>query len=457
MHGGHRTPLLAFAVLVLALGWAASPASAYWLVASDGGVFAYGDAGFFGSPGGTPLNKPVVGMAASPPGRGYWLAASDGGVFAYGDAGFFGSAGGAPLNKPVVGMAASPTGRGYWLVASDGGVFSYGDAGFFGSAGGAPLNKPVVGMAASPTGRGYWLVASDGGIFSYGDAAFRGSAGGTPLNQPVVGMASPPLPHVLLAAGDIAACDSTGDEATAALLDGLQGTIVALGDTVYPDGAAADFATCYEPSWGRHKARTRPAPGNHEYHTPGAAPYYAYFGAAAGEAGKGYYSFDLGGWHVVSLNSADCTDADGCPPSGPQATWLRSDLARNPAACTLAYWHHPRFGTGHGSHPQVAPLWDALAAAGADVVLVGHDHYYERFAPLSPTGTIDTAGGMRQFVAGTGGAEHHSPTASHPATEVRNTDTFGVLRLSLGPTFYRWDFVPEAGRTFTDAGSATCR
>ena len=161
----------------------------YWLVASDGGVFNYGNAAFLGSRGGQPLNKPIVGMAATPDGAGYWLVASDGGIFSYGDAAFFGSRGGQPLNAPIVGMAATPDGGGYWLVASDGGIFSYGDAAFLGSRGGQPLNKPIVGMAATPTGNGYWLVASDGGIFSYGDAVFQGSTGGMVLHQPIVGMA----------------------------------------------------------------------------------------------------------------------------------------------------------------------------------------------------------------------------------------------------------------------------
>src|SRR5579859_4607403 len=175
------------------VGMAATPTGGgYWLVASDGGIFAFGDAGFFGSTGGVRLNQPVVGMAATPTGRGCWLGASDGGIFAFGDAGFFGSTGGVRLNQPVVGMAATPTGRGYWLVASDGGIFAFGDAGFFGSTGGVRLNQPVVGMAATPTGRGYWLVASDGGIFTFGDASYAGSAGGQQLVQPVVGMAATP-------------------------------------------------------------------------------------------------------------------------------------------------------------------------------------------------------------------------------------------------------------------------
>ncbi|CAG4926711.1 hypothetical protein [Acidithrix sp. C25] len=175
------------------VGMASTPdGKGYWLVASDGGIFTYGDAGFYGSAGALPLNKPIVGMASTPDGKGYWLVASDGGIFTFGDAGFYGSAGAIPLNKPIVGMASTPDGKGYWLVASDGGIFTYGDAGFYGSAGALPLNKPIVGMASTPDGKGYWLVASDGGIFTYGDAGFYGSAGALPLNKPIVGMASTP-------------------------------------------------------------------------------------------------------------------------------------------------------------------------------------------------------------------------------------------------------------------------
>jgi len=183
------SPRLALAAPVV--GISATPSgSGYWLVASDGGIFTFGDARFFGSTGALRLNQPIVGMAATPTGNGYWLVASDGGVFTFGDARFFGSTGGIRLNQPIVGMAATPTGRGYWLVARDGGTFSFGDAVFHGSTGGIRLNQPIVGMAASPTGRGYWLVASDGGIFGFGDARFFGSTGGIRLNQPIVGMAA---------------------------------------------------------------------------------------------------------------------------------------------------------------------------------------------------------------------------------------------------------------------------
>jgi beta-glucanase (GH16 family) len=175
------------------VGLASTPdGGGYWLVASDGGIFSYGDAGFYGSAGNVNLNRPIVGMASTPAGAGYWMVASDGGIFSYGDAGFHGSAGNMRLNKPIVGMASTPDGGGYWLVASDGGIFAYGDAAFYGSAGSVNLNKPIVGMASTPDGGGYWLVASDGGIFSYGDAAFYGSAGSVSLNKPIVGMASTP-------------------------------------------------------------------------------------------------------------------------------------------------------------------------------------------------------------------------------------------------------------------------
>jgi hypothetical protein len=166
-----------------------APAQGYWEVAADGGIFSFGDAGFYGSMGGLPLNRPIVGLAGGPANQGYWEVASDGGIFAFGSAGFYGSMGGTPLDAPVVAIAATPDRKGYWEVASDGGIFAFGDAGYYGSMGGTPLNQPVVGMASTPDGKGYWLVAADGGIFAFGDATFDGSMGGQPLNAPVVGMA----------------------------------------------------------------------------------------------------------------------------------------------------------------------------------------------------------------------------------------------------------------------------
>lgn len=284
-------------------------------------------------------------------------------------------------------------------------------------------------------------------------ASTAGSDGGTGG-----GDARPPRPGptaVLVAAGDIASCDSPGDEATGALLDQLGGTVATLGDTVYGTGSPAEFAACYDPTWGRQKHRTRPAIGNHDYGTPGAAGFYDYFGSAAGPRGRGWYSYDLGAWHVVALNS-NC-EVVSCAAGGPQERWLRADLAAHPGACTLAYWHHPRFSSGpHGPTPAVAPLWSALAEAGTDVVLSGHDHDYERFAPLDPAGSPDPVGGIRSFVVGTGGRSHYPILRPLPGSQATNDDTFGVLVLTLGRRGYTWHFVAQAGRTFTDTGSDTC-
>ncbi len=195
---------------------------------------------------------------------------------------------------------------------------------------------------------------------------------------------------VLLAAGDVAACTGDGDELTAQILDVNPGTVAVIGDVSQTDGSMASYVDCYDPTWGRHKARTRPAPGNHDYRTPGAAAYYAYFGELAGPAGLGYYSYDLGDWHIVTLNS-NCSFVS-CAEGSAQEQWLRADLAAHPAACTLAYWHHPRFSSGRS--PQIewtAPFWDALYEAGAEIVLAGHDHLYERFAPQTPIGDPNPA------------------------------------------------------------------
>src|SRR3989440_510296 len=264
----------------------------------------------------------------------------------------------------------------------------------------------------------------------------------------------PPGGVVLVGAGDIANCSSSGDEATAALLDGIDGTVFTSGDNAYPDGSSTNFTNCYAPTWGRHKARTRPTPGIHDYNTSGASAYFAYFGSAAGTAGKGYYSYDLGAWHVVALNSQIDISATSA-----QLQWLKSDLAASAARCTAAYFYLPRFssGTTHGSSTAVQAAWQVLYDAGVELVVNGHEHNYERFAPQTPTGAADAQFGVREFVAGTGGSESGysfgTPLAN---SEVRNSTTFGVLKLTLDSASYSWQFVPVAGKTFTDAGTAPC-
>jgi hypothetical protein len=261
---------------------------------------------------------------------------------------------------------------------------------------------------------------------------------------------------VLLAAGDVASCTTDGDELTAEILDVNPGTIAAIGDLSQTDGSLASFVECYEPTWGRHKARTRPAPGNHDYRTAGAAPYFSYFGALAGPPGLGYYSYDLGDWHIVSLNS-NCAFVS-CAEGSAQEQWLRADLAAHPAACTLAYWHHPRFSSGRRTQLEdMVPFWDALYEAGAEIVLSGHDHIYERFAPQTPAGDASPASGIREFIVGTGGFSHSGiQPVPLPMSEVRENDTFGVLKLTLGPAKYSWRFLPVPGGTLADSGAGTC-
>lgn len=232
--------------------------------------------------------------------------------------------------------------------------------------------------------------------------------------------------------------------------------VLLLGDNQYENGSLAKYQASYDPSWGRLKAITYPIPGNHEYLTAGAAGYYTYFGAAAADPAQGWYSFDLGGWHIVALNS-NCAQVGGCGPGSPQGQWLAADLAAHPGVCTLAYWHHPRFSSGpHGNDAISAPFWDALYAARADLVLVGHDHGYERFAPQTPAGAADPAKGIRQIVVGTGGKNLTGIVAVKANSEVRRYDTFGVLGLTLHPNGYEWRFEPAGGGAFTDSGVSLC-
>jgi hypothetical protein len=264
--------------------------------------------------------------------------------------------------------------------------------------------------------------------------------------SPGAGAADP----VVLAAGDIASCGEDGDEQTATLLDAQPGVVLALGDNVYEHGTLNDFRRCFEPSWGRHKQRIRPAPGNHEY-ISGGAGYFRYFGRAAGPPGRGYYSFELGAWHVVSLNSERRTHSDAA-----QVRWLRADLARSKARCVLAFWHRPRWSRGqYGDDRTVAPLWNALYDAGADVVLAGHDHNYQRYQPMNKRGLLDRARGIRSFVVGTGGRRRYELRAD-PRRGAANDETWGLLKLTLRPAGYSWRFISVAGSRYRDAGAGKC-
>jgi calcineurin-like phosphoesterase family protein len=265
--------------------------------------------------------------------------------------------------------------------------------------------------------------------------------------------APPARDPTLVGAGDIASCESNGDERTARLLDDIPGPIFTVGDNAYRStDVEHPFRPCYDPSWGRFRSRTHPVPGNHEYIDGYIDDYFDYFGRAAGERGKGYYSYKLGAWHIVALNSM--LDAS---PDSPQGKWLAEDLAKNPAHCTLAYYHHPRFSSGpHQLAQSAVDLWATLSEASVDVIVNGHDHIYERFGPMTADGDRDNENGMREFIVGTGGASHYDIERVADHSEVRNDETFGVLLLTLHPDGYDWRFVPVRERTFSDSGSGTC-
>jgi hypothetical protein len=333
-------------------------------------------------------------------------------------------------------------------------------------------------------GRMMFAVATVWGVGGCADAATV--AGPDPLSAPPAvlrlgwfGPGATALAPVLAGAGDIARCyepetphvwtpaRQTMAEQTARLLDGIDGTVMALGDNAYEAGSLIDYYACYHPTWGRHRSRTRPAVGNHEYITPGAAGYFAYFGSRAAPP-LGYYSYDIGSWHVVVLNSMsqwttcqppppDTETARLCAGDRLQQQWLRGDLAAHSNRCTAAYFHHPRFSSGlHGSQREMQQMWDILYDHGVDVVVAAHDHLYERFAPQDRDGNLDEERGIRQFVVGTGGAELYSFTTIERNSEVRNNDTHGVLKLTLGEGSYQWAFVPVAGQSFSDEGSGSC-
>jgi acid phosphatase type 7 len=257
---------------------------------------------------------------------------------------------------------------------------------------------------------------------------------------------------VMMGAGDIAIGD-VYEAATAALIVANPSAVVfTAGDNAYDNGSTSDYAV-YNNTWGVFKSRTHPCPGNHDYHTAGAADYFTYFGAQAGPAGRGYYSYDVGDWHIVSLDSEIDMSA-----GSPQETWLRSDLAASTKHCTLAYWHRPLFSSGdiHGNQTDTQPLWQALQDYHAEIIVCGHDHEYERFAPQDANGNADPVNGIREFVCGTGGANLYTITTLVPNSEAHNTSTYGVLKLTLGAGTYSWQFMPIPGGTFTDSGSGTC-
>jgi hypothetical protein len=304
-------------------------------------------------------------------------------------------------------------------------------------------SPPIAAATATP-------VASPGP-----SAAGAGESTG-PTSPPSAGP-SPSGDPVLVGAGDIASCHLDGDEATARLIDGIAGSVFTAGDNGYDAGSADEFKNCYDPTWGRFKDRTRPAPGNHDWLTKDAQGYRDYFGAAALNAdGKTWYSYDLGTWHIVVLD-ANCAHVGGCGADSDQGKWLTADLAAHPATCTMAIWHQPRFSSGdeHGNDPEVAPFWQALYAAGADVVVNGHDHDYERFAPQDPNGRADGKRGLREFVVGTGGAALRGFNAPVANSELRLAVGPGVIEFTLHPRSYDWKWIPATSQV-TDSGDAPC-
>lgn len=273
--------------------------------------------------------------------------------------------------------------------------------------------------------------------------------GSSQATYPVQAVA--PAEPVLMGAGDIAECQPPA-AMTANIIAKLSGTVFTTGDNAYPRGTAEEFQRCYEPTWGQFKERTFPSPGNHDYYSLDAAPYYAYFGKNAGPTGKGFYRYTLGEWHIVSLNS----NIDAQRGSA-QEQWLRTELTKQPKACILAYWHHPVFSSGiHGNDPKMKDIWQTLAEFGADVVVNGHDHHYERFAPQTADGKADAQRGIREFVVGTGGAGLRSVVTPQPNSEVINDVTHGVIQFTLRANAYDWEFLPIQGQTFRDKGTGTC-
>lgn len=276
----------------------------------------------------------------------------------------------------------------------------------------------------------------------------------TPTRTSTPTLTPTPTPAILVGAGDISVCGNPGDEATAKLLEQIPGTIFTAGDNSNDDGTLNQYKKCFGPTWGQFKDHIRPALGNHDNKDDG-QDYYSYFGKAAGSAGKGYYSYDLGAWHIIVLNS-NCPG--GCGKNSKQVKWLKLDLKDHPTRCSLAYWHHPFYTSGFGeNNEKMGLIWEVLYQAGVEMVINGHDHHYERFAPQDPYGNPDPLKGIREFIVGTGGAYSIGINGQPSAhSEKQILDTFGVLKLSLFEDRYTWNFIPEEGRTGADSGADIC-
>jgi hypothetical protein len=308
----------------------------------------------------------------------------------------------------------------------------------------------------------------------------RASNGTTGNDTATVFVEASSTPQVLIGAGDIGECGKVHSSNTAAVIDTIAGTVFTLGDNAYPNGQLTDFTRtdgpgCWGPTWGRFKKRIYPTPGNHEYALGDtmATGYFGYFGVAAHQQPTGWYSYDLGAWHIIVLNSSflESQALGRVLNVQTQLAWLSADLAAHPATCTLAMWHHPHFssGTTHGTHPEettpTKPFWDTLYAHGADVILSGHEHNYERFAPQTPDSVADPTNGIREFVAGTGGGGYDPLATTKKANSEVSTTEHGVLKLTLSPGSYQWQFIPTSGPlgeldpltfTFTDSGTGSC-
>jgi len=317
-------------------------------------------------------------------------------------------------------------------------------------------------FAACTSPQAYSSLAAGTHTFQVRAVDSGGNADPTPATRSwTVQSQQPAGDPMLLAAGDVAYCpgapSASGSAQTAQILGQYpNATIAVLGDAQYNNATLAEYQACFDKTWGAYKSRIRPAAGAHDYFTGSPDGYFSYFGAAAGTPNQGWYSYDLGSWHVVVLNAPACESS--CPTNGAQMQWLQSDLAAHPAKCTLAYFAYPLFdsGTGEGPDPNMKPFWTALYNAGADVVLNGDEHLYERFAPQSPSGAADSAKGIREFLVGTGGRNLYSFGKAAANSQVRYNGSYGVLQMTLHAGSYDWTFLPVAGATFTDSGTGTC-